>query len=399
MSIVRPSFQCKHSAFSVQLRQELVTSLTLSGSLSSSALQQAFLAVPREDFVPCFYEEDDASRNMVWRHVCFDESTAEDYLKKVYRNEPLVTKMDERNWPVSSSSMPSAMAKMLEALDLQPGHRVLEIGTGTGYNAALLSMITGSPCNIVTMERDAVLATTAQQALEHCIGSGVTVVTGDGFAGWEQEVPYDRILVTANLPTLPGVWVEQLQPGGKIVMDLQGSLTASGFLIVEKTQEQVTGHFLPEPLYFMPLISEKIALVHPLRRANLLQIPCGEPFLLEKDHIFPAKLFDADFRWLLQWRLPGCQISRQKQKQRDTDRVITSIFVIDPTSRAMVRFQQQEGQESWTVNSYGVSYVWDDLQQLFAEFVALGEPEPHQYHVAMGQEGPFLSIGSLHMPL
>ncbi|HYU74612.1 MAG TPA: rRNA adenine N-6-methyltransferase family protein, partial [Ktedonobacteraceae bacterium] len=309
-------------------RQQLVDSLLQIGAVRSPALEQAFLSIPREAFVPYFYEQETTSRTMAWKLVSAHEMPREDYLAAVYRNASLVTKIDERSWPVSSSSLPSIMATMLEALDVHPGQRVLEIGTGSGYNAALLATLTDTPEQVVTIERDAVLAAQARHTLEQVIGPGVTVVVGDGVVGWPSGAPYDRIIATASAATLPIAWVEQLDIGGRLVMDLQGPL-ASSFLVVEKTAERVSGHFLSEPLHFMPLETEAISLPQ-ANIASLLQQACQMTFVLENDPVFPDALFDPAFRWFLQWRIPDCQVSKRKHVQRGTASETHTILIIEP---------------------------------------------------------------------
>src|SRR5207302_9348692 len=112
-------------------------------------------------------------RRIQWRQV--NPSMVQDidvWLRAVYANQPVVTAFDEDNTPTSSSSSPDAMAFMLEALQLGPGMRVLEIGTGTGYNAALLAHIVGDPHKIFTVEIDAALARRAQCILDRVAGEG-----------------------------------------------------------------------------------------------------------------------------------------------------------------------------------------------------------------------------------
>jgi len=310
-------------------RQQLVDSLLQIGAVRSPALEQAFLSIPREVFVPYFYEQETTSRTMAWKLVSAHKMPREDYLAAVYRNASLVTKIDERSWPVSSSSLPSIMATMLEVLDVQPGQRVLEIGTGSGYNAALLATLTGTPEQVVTIERDAPLAAQAR----HVLGPGVTVVVGDGVVGWQPSAPYDRIIATASAATLPIAWVEQLGIGERLVMDLQGPL-ASSFLVVEKTAESVSGHFLSEPLHFMPLETEAISLPQ-ANIASLLQQACQMTFVLENDPVFPDALFDPAFRWFLQWRIPDCQISKRKHVQRGTASEMHTILVVEPKRKAL----------------------------------------------------------------
>ncbi len=385
------------SLLSERLRRELVTSLTQSEAIRSLLVQHAFLAVPREAFVPFFYVEDETSRKMAWLTVYADSTAPDAYLAKVYQNEPLVTKIDERGWPISSSSQPSAMAKMLEALDVKPGQRVLEIGTGSGYNAALLIALTDNAQNVVTIEQDEILATQARQALKHVTGSEVEVVCGDGFLGWEQEAPYDRIIATASVSTLPFAWVEQLKLGGRLVMDLQGSL-ASGFLVAEKTVDGFIGHFLAEPLHFMPLYTEALAATK-IDRASILQQPCSSSFTPEKNNPFPEKLFDSAFRWFLQWHIQGCQVSMQKQVQRKTGLMIQSIFILDPRSKAQVRLQQTTGEEIWHGEVYNSSHFWEDIQQTYEDFLSLNEPRQQEYQLVVEGKEPFLLIGSFKLPI
>ncbi len=394
------AYRSSHSTqdeLAAHLRQHLVDSLLQIGAVHSPAIEQAFLSIPREAFVPCFYEQETTSRTMAWKLVSAHEMPRENYLAAVYRNASLVTKIDERSWPVSSSSLPSIMATMLEALDVQPGQRVLEIGTGSGYNAALLATLTGTPEQVVTIERDATLAAQARHTLEEVIGPGVTVVVGDGAAGWPAGAPYDRIIATASAATLPMAWMKQLDIGGRLVMDLQGTL-ASGFLVMEKTAESVSGHFLAEPLHFMPLETEAIS-VPQANIASLLQQPCQTTFVLENDPVFPDALFDPTFRWFLQWRIPDCQVSKRKHMQRGTSSETHTILVIEPKRKALVRLQKQQEEATWRGEVYGMALFWQDLQQAYEAFHELGKPHQQRYQLVVEQEGPFLVIGSLKLPL
>ena len=156
-------------------------------------MHAAFLAVPRERFVP------------------------DVPLEQVYRDDVVVTKRDERGIPVSSSSQPQIMARMLERLALDPGQRVLEIGAGTGYNAALLKTIVGPRGRVVTVDVDPELARGARDALR---GAGVRVVVGDGREGWSRGAPYDRIVATVATGEIPAAWRDQLVDGGLLELPL-----------------------------------------------------------------------------------------------------------------------------------------------------------------------------------
>jgi hypothetical protein len=110
-------------------------------------------------------------------------------------------------------------------------------------------------------------------------------------------------------------------------------------------------------------------------------------------------LFDTAFRWFLQWRLAGCQIQKRKQVQRTTNTMLHSLSVMDPSTGATIEFQQHDGHNSWEVNTYGSSLIWDHLGRAYDEFLALGEPEPHQYRLLVENEQVTLTIGDLRLPL
>jgi protein-L-isoaspartate O-methyltransferase len=129
---------------------------------------------------------------------------------------------------------------MLDSLRLEPGHQVLELGTGTGWNAALLASRAG-PGQVVSVETDPALAAAARRSLDTAGAHATTSVVGDGTAGWSADAPYDRVIATYAVDTVPWAWVAQTRPGGWIVtpwghlghvalaVDATGS-TASGWM-------------------------------------------------------------------------------------------------------------------------------------------------------------------------
>jgi protein-L-isoaspartate(D-aspartate) O-methyltransferase len=180
-------------------REQLVNELVLRGIITTPAVKDAFRAVPREHFVPEFARQTP--------------------LSEVYKDQAIPTKIDRAGRSLSSSSEPGIMALMLECLQLQRGQRVLEIGTGTGYNAALLSTIVGPSGSVASVEVDPELADQARERL-HENGFNVTVVHGDGRLGYDSQAPYDRIIATASSLTVPREWVMQLADSGLIVVPL-----------------------------------------------------------------------------------------------------------------------------------------------------------------------------------
>ena len=177
------------------LRQTLVDELKSQGCIQSSRVEAAFREVPRHVFIPGAP------------------------LDKVYSDEAIVTK-SENDVPISSSSQPAIMAIMLEQLELEPGHRVLEVGAGTGYNAALIAHMGGDTGRVVAMDIDGDIVAGAQEHLSAAGFDGVQVVCADGGLGYPDAAPYDRIILTVGAWDIVPTWREQLGSGGRLLLPL-----------------------------------------------------------------------------------------------------------------------------------------------------------------------------------
>jgi len=150
-------------------------------------------------------------------------------LDEVYRDRAVVTHRGPDGVPVSSSSQPAIMARMLEQLDVGPGLAVLEIGTGTGFNAALLSHLVGPDGDVVTVDIDPAIVAEAKRHLIDAGASNVSVVAADGWQTSGVGATFDRIEATAGAWDISPAWVEQLRPGGVLVAPvwLRAGLQAS----------------------------------------------------------------------------------------------------------------------------------------------------------------------------
>jgi len=173
----------------------------------SPELAGAFAAVPREVFVPDGFQRRDGT----WA-----KPADPDFLEIVYSDDVLVTKVDGRT-PTSSSSQPSLMALMILALRVRAGQRILEIGAGTGYNAALLSSL-GAEVTSVDVQPD--VADRARSALARAQIDGVRVEVGDGYEGFP-GVRFDRVIVTVGVAGISPRWVDQLAPDGLVVAPVE----------------------------------------------------------------------------------------------------------------------------------------------------------------------------------
>jgi protein-L-isoaspartate(D-aspartate) O-methyltransferase len=178
------------------LLDALVDELRAGGALRSPEVERALRAVPRHRFLPGVD------------------------LAAAYRDEVVVLKRSPDGAALSTSSQPGLMARMLEALEVRPGHAVLEIGTGSGYNAALLAELVGPEGRVVTVELDPEVSARARECLEAAGYGRVIAVCGDGRLGYPPGAPYDRITVTAAAERLEAAWLEQLRDGGYLQVPL-----------------------------------------------------------------------------------------------------------------------------------------------------------------------------------
>jgi protein-L-isoaspartate(D-aspartate) O-methyltransferase len=180
-----------------ELRMAMVDRLKAQNAVRSMVVEDAMRSVPRHIFVP------DAP------------------LEEAYGLDPVVTHRDSEGIAVSSASAPGMVGRMLEQLGIRPGHRVLEIGAGTGYNAALLAHLAGPSGGVTTVEYDEAVTASAQEGLNRVGHGEVTVVCGDGVFGWAANAPYDRIIVTAGAWDVPSAWWDQLADGGVLLVPLR----------------------------------------------------------------------------------------------------------------------------------------------------------------------------------
>lgn len=174
--------------------------------------------------------------------------------KQVSADDAVTTQLDDDGWPISSSSAPWLMNAMLDALDLQPGLRVLEIGTGTGWNAAIMA---AAGALVTTVEIDELIAGRAKSALARTGFSDVVVIHGDGELGVVSRSPFDRVIATAAAHTVPYQWVEQAAEGGRIVFPYTGEHHPRGLAVLTVSGKIASGQIIDEAA-FMPLRGQRI---------------------------------------------------------------------------------------------------------------------------------------------
>ena len=245
------------------LHRALVDELKDKKHITSPRVEAAFRAVPRHLFLP---------------------GVAPD---RVYRDDAIPTKQRDGR-AISSSSQPAIMAVMLEQLDLQPGQRVLEIGAGTGYNAALMAHIVGEAGGVVSVDIDDDIVAGAYGQLAAAGYERVRVVCGDGAFGHPDAAPYDRIILTVGAWDIAPAWREQLKPDGRLVLPLavRGPQLSIAFV---QDNDYLTSVSV-KPCGFMPL---RGALAAPDTLVRLgpdpgLSLQIDDPTLVDADAVYAA---------------------------------------------------------------------------------------------------------------
>ncbi|MDJ0340076.1 methyltransferase domain-containing protein [Streptomyces sp. H10-C2] len=281
----------QHTAAAGALRTALVRRIVAAGGLADREWRAAFEEVPRHLFVPEYYRPQHGGG---YERLSADDSDPlgrARWLTGAYEDEPLVTHVRNGRL-ISSSSQPSLMASMAEALEVRKGRTVLEIGAGTGYNAALLAHRLGGDA-VTTVDLDSEITDAARAHLAAAGGGALTVITGDGALGHPGRAPYDRIVATCELPSVPAAWLRQCRPGGRILAPFAGGLihlTVTG-------PDRAEGHFLHTPAYFVSLRGPAAATDRP--DSGAAGPPAGAEERIRTSRTPPRVLEDDLFRFLL----------------------------------------------------------------------------------------------------
>ncbi len=390
-----------HETSSEQARARLVSAMRKEGTIRTDAVAQAFLAVPREAFVQVFYEQERWPGHPWLPRTSDSYAEQGSWIDAIYQDQPLVTLVDHHNTPVSSSSAPSVMAMMLEALTVSPGATILEIGTGSGYNAALLATLTGEAGLVTTIELEDILVRAATQALRQSSIGQVETRVGDGRLGIPpRRGLYDRIIATASSPDISPAWYDQLAPDGRLVLPLQGSLGKGGFLTTEKKADgEACGVFDARSLHFMPLRAVASLFSteqRPSPLSVLLRQPVTQHIQIPSDDTAMTIFEDDAFHWYLQWALPGVTLMRSTITRGPSE--AQSVVTFTDTTSTVVQLFLTEG--TWRGNQRGGIALWETIKQAYGTWVDKGRPGIETYSVASDAgDRRFLLLGPCELLL
>ncbi|MGW0824980.1 methyltransferase domain-containing protein [Streptomyces sp. NPDC002845] len=346
----------------------------------------SFVAVPRAPFLPELMWPYDMDSGTTVTADLRDDPAA--WFAHADTDVPIVTQWDDGTSdrpgtvPTSSASMPSVVFRMLRDLDVHAGHRVLEIGTGTGWNAALLADRLG-PENVVTVEIDPAVAAAARDRLA-AFGLPVLVVERDGELGDEAGAPYDRVIATAGLRRVPPAWIEQVRPGGLVVAPWgthYGNQDAIVRLTVADDGASASGRFTG-PVEFMKLRAHRLPFA-----GHAVYVPDGvtgaarSTTTVTEDDLLGGGRFAAT-SFAVGLRVRDC--FHQAAPKRDGARPVWFYGLTD-RSWACVMFR--DGHEEADVWQSGARKLWDEVVAALDWWRASGEPGYERFGLIVTADG------------
>lgn len=351
----------------------LADQLAEDGDLRSEQWRKAFLATWRHPYVPAYYPS--LAEPPV---LCIDPTRRAGWLDAVYSNETLITKVapiplsrafaPATGWMyMSSSTLPSLVIRMLEALDVHDGHRVLEIGTGSGYTCALLCQRLGAD-QITSVDIDPELVDLAAERLA-ANGHTPTLAAVDGAEGYPSGGPYDRIIATCAVRAIPTAWLKQATPGAVILTDVHGQLGGTLVRLTVDDQGTATGRFLPRWAGFMGM--------------RHTAEPSTSPAHVWTDDDSTQSVTDIDpnpllrdgelLGFLAQWHLPDVNRSLGTS---DDGRPALCLWT-DDGSQAVIETARIDGR--YHVSESGPQRLWGAIEKIHQLWQDTGQPSYERF--------------------
>ncbi|MGW8700164.1 ATP-grasp peptide maturase system methyltransferase [Streptomyces eurythermus] len=372
-----------------RLREAMANALAAGGVLADPGWRAAVEKVPRHAFVPGFYlpaDERDGQGLTVWEPV-----TAElDYgrwLAAAYSDTTLITQFDgdEPDWnsptvrhggaPTSSSTLPSLVVRMWQDADVQEGHTVLEIGTGTGYSTALACERLGSG-EVTSIEVDPHRLDRAASAL-YSLGYTPTLAVADGLYGYWPEAPFDRIVAACSFRAVPPALLAQARPGGKILLTLSGWLYGYARVLLTVAKDGTAeGQLLGGTVSFMSARTHAAPAF-----GNPAHWAAGLPETSRAARHSPERVTAATdeafhLRFLAQCAVPDAQMTTVGDVVHLVDVVTGSAATLTP------------GEDRWDVREGGPVKLWERIERVLSAYDEAGRPGPETFtlHVYDGEQ-------------
>ncbi|MFF4240968.1 methyltransferase domain-containing protein [Actinomadura geliboluensis] len=343
-----------------------------------------FEAVARHRFVPDTVWVEDGDL-LVPVDRADDEAA---WLKLCYANEAVITQVDDGvpSLPgrvgreiTSSASRPDVVARMLAALEVEPGMNVLEIGTGTGWNAALLAERIGADW-VTSVEVDAAVAERARRALR-AAGHELTVAVGDGALGHPASGPFDRVIATASADRVPHAWAEQTRPDGRVLVpwttDFHNGALVSFVVSPDATMRgRIVGN-----VAFMRLRAQRG------KRASLdRDVDEAVETRRSSTHMHPySVLGEYDASLAIGLKVPHCKLIVTHH-----DGGAYTVWLVDPWSGSWARADVEPGAAEFPVRQFGDRDLWQEVEDAYHWWDALDRPTADRWGLTVTPAGQYV---------
>ncbi|MYZ37983.1 MULTISPECIES: ATP-grasp peptide maturase system methyltransferase [unclassified Streptomyces] len=348
------------------LRRHLADTLTANGTLRTQPWKNALEATGRHEFLrDGFFQQIEGAVPSAWTPVLPDNPQ---WLPACYTDTSLVTQIAGtivptdihghiNRLPTSSSTLPSLVIRMLEDLHADDGMHVLEIGTGTGYSTALLSHRLGADL-VTSIEYDEDVATRARASLART-GQLPHLVVADGLDGYKANSPYDRIIATCAVHTVPAAWIEQTRPGGQILTTIGGWLGSSELARLTVTDHATaSGPLLPGHVSFM--------FARPHQPPKLGMLPDLDDGHERETRYGIDVLHDWTTRFIAQLAAPRAQHITLTRNGRDEH------IILDVAAGTWAALHEHH--DARTVRQGGPGTLWNDIEEHLDQWHTAGSP-------------------------
>ncbi|MDN3259014.1 methyltransferase domain-containing protein [Streptomyces sp. CSDS2] len=376
--------------------QRLASALMEKSALTSDWLP-AYRRVPRHLFVPDVIWPGRAGMNRQDHRVIRSEEPGV-WWRAVYTDAPITTQWDDGAYtgpgkgkiPTCSNSMPTMVFSMLDALSVEDGDRVLEIGTGTGWNAALLCHRVG-PENVVTVEVDEASAREARERIREA-GFHPVCVVGDGAKGYPQGAPYDRVIATCSVGKVPRPWIEQTRPGGVIVSPW--GPTYGGEAVARLTvgdDGTASGHFVGSSA-FMRLRAQRVPRRHVREYLNGRKWPADGVRSLTK--VSPDDVGD----WVVMFAI-GVQVPEAFPWMEEYDDGSYTLWLRDTAVTSWATADYEKDRTEFEVYQSGPRSLWDEVEAAYRWWEKQGRPGFERFGLTVDGDGERVWLDSPDNPV
>ncbi|WP_113704943.1 methyltransferase domain-containing protein [Nonomuraea lactucae] len=352
----------------------MIAALGENRGLISDTIVDALRAVPRHLFVPPV----GVALTDTGPELIDQANDPEAWWTAVYGTAAIVTQLDGGATDIgdaegrytSSNSAPETVVDLLELLNPQPQHRTLEVGTGTGWTAALLSHLVGEAARVTSIEIDPAIA---GQAAKNLATAGVRprLIVGDGAAGWAAGAPYDRVHVTCGVHTVPYAWIEQSRPGAVIVAPYSpGFDTDQSLRLVVRPDGTAIGRF-PGYTSYMMMRSQGATPCDP-------DDGSGKRFAIRVD---PRTIAYAPAgAGLVMSALTGL-------RTRVSDEAGFVLYLVDPGDAGQWAAAVHRSDTEHMVYELGDRRLWEEVADAYFRWVSWGEPGLDRFGMTVTPEG------------